>query len=124
MNKRYKQKEIERAKKKVKAKKKFYQHLGVFVVINVFLVVLNLLTSPKTFWFQFPFLGWGIAIAIHYFNAFGFPGTKALDEELEELELRKEMNKNKNQNEKKEEVLEEELELKELRKNYDEQDLV
>ena len=46
-------------------------HLGVFGIINVFLVGINLLTlhEDKEIWFPYAFLGWGIAVAIHAFVA-------------------------------------------------------
>jgi two-component system LytT family sensor kinase len=43
-----------RANKKVKAKKGFFVHFGVFCATVVFLFTINFLTSPKFWWFLFP----------------------------------------------------------------------
>lgn len=40
-------------------------HIGVFVLVNTFLFLLNLLTGPGTWWFIYPFLSWGLGLAIH-----------------------------------------------------------
>lgn len=49
-------------------KKKFYEHLRTYVVINGFLAALSL-WSDKT-WFIFPLLGWGIGLAFDAMSTF------------------------------------------------------
>lgn len=46
-------------------------HLGVYAIINVFLVLINLITlqEDKEIWFPYAILGWGIGVAIHAFVA-------------------------------------------------------
>lgn len=85
-------KSILNAKKRVKKKKKFYQHLTVFIMVNLFLFMLNLMTSEE-WWFQWATLGWGMAVGIQYFDTFGFPGTDYNDPAWEESEIEKELNK-------------------------------
>ena len=51
------------ARKRVRALRDFYMHLATFVVINAFLIVLNLMTSPGDFWAIWPLLGWGVGLA-------------------------------------------------------------
>jgi class 3 adenylate cyclase len=58
-----KQKEL--VERRAKARIYFYIHLYSFLGVNVFLLLLNLLTSPFSWWFQFPLLGWGILIVLH-----------------------------------------------------------
>ena len=58
----------ERAKKRVEEIKGFYIHLGVFMVVNLGLFAINMLTSPDTLWFYWPLLGWGVGVAIHAFT--------------------------------------------------------
>lgn len=53
------------ARKRVKALRDFYMHLATFVIVNAFLIVLNLVTSPGDFWAIWPLLGWGIGLASH-----------------------------------------------------------
>src|SRR5262245_55870092 len=45
--------------KRVKELKRFYGHCAVYVIVNAFLLIINLLTSPHTLWFYWPLLGWG-----------------------------------------------------------------
>ncbi|RME97855.1 MAG: hypothetical protein D6772_09870, partial [Bacteroidetes bacterium] len=78
------------ARKRVKAKKDFYKHLATYCVLGGFFFVLNVLTSPGRWWFYWPMLGWGIGVATHYLNTFGFPGSGAGSSEWEEKELAKE----------------------------------
>ena len=61
----------QRAKARVAALRGFYIHLGVYVVVNTFLFLRDILTSPDNLWFYWPLLGWGIALAIHAFRVFG-----------------------------------------------------
>jgi hypothetical protein len=43
----------------------FRSHLAIYTLVNSFLFILNLITSPGQFWFIFPLLGWGLGLAIH-----------------------------------------------------------
>jgi 2TM domain len=40
-------------------------HFISYLLINVFLIVLNLVTSPKYFWAIYPLLGWGLGLGFH-----------------------------------------------------------
>jgi hypothetical protein len=125
----YSKEELQKAKKKVKAKKDFYQHLMAYVIVNFFLFALNMITSPLTWWFHFPMLGWGVGLAFHYVDVFGIPGFNILSKEWEEKELDQELRKMKREDfgpTKRVAKPEEKdgLELKELRKNYDESEFV
>jgi hypothetical protein len=57
------------ARKHVREIKGFYTHLAVFVIINVFLFVMDLLTGPG-WWFQWVVWSWGIGLAIHAYITF------------------------------------------------------
>lgn len=61
-------------KNKRKSEEEFKQHLGAFIIISFFLFLLNMFTSPSTWWFKFPVLGWSVGIAFHYLDVYGFPG--------------------------------------------------
>lgn len=65
---------------------------------------------------------WGIGLAFHYLKVFGIPGSGILSRDWEDREIRKEIDKMTGKPQQKEDI--EELELKEMRKNYDEADLV
>lgn len=58
------------AKKRVKELKAFYGHLATYLAVNLFLLGLNLITSPGVLWFMFPAMGWGIGLAIHASQVF------------------------------------------------------
>lgn len=36
----------------------------VYVLVNVVLIAVNLIYSPGHYWFVYPLLGWGLALAI------------------------------------------------------------
>ena len=128
------------AKKRVKAKKEFYQHLSTFVVMAIFFFLLNAVTAFGNWWFHWPILGWGIGVLFHYFDVFGLPGVgeisnsweeKAMEEELRRIErekrLRERAERMKGAGPVKEP--EERLELKELEKrkqqrSWDDSELV
>jgi len=58
------------AKKRVEALKGFYTHLTVYVLVNLLLFTINMLTSPDRLWFYWPLMGWGIAVALHGLRVF------------------------------------------------------
>jgi hypothetical protein len=64
----------EEAKKQVGEIKSFYTHLFVYIVVNIFLFLINLLTSRGSWWFYWPLIGWGIGLAAHWFSVFGTSG--------------------------------------------------
>ncbi|MBN1205393.1 MAG: 2TM domain-containing protein [Myxococcaceae bacterium] len=55
----------DRARKRVADLRDFYSHLAVYLVVNLCLFILNMMTSPETRWFLWPLIGWGIGILIH-----------------------------------------------------------
>ncbi len=48
------------------ARVRFYNHVYVYVGINAFLIVINLLTNPFSWWFPFPLIGWGFGLFMHW----------------------------------------------------------
>lgn len=66
-----------RAKKKVKAIKGFYIHLIVYILVNGFLLLTQALSEGgwRIFWQWQSYstmIFWGIGLAFHAFNVFGF----------------------------------------------------
>ena len=55
---------------RVDAKLGFYGHIGIYIAVNLLLVVINLTTSPHYFWFIWPLLGWGIGVTAHGVGTF------------------------------------------------------
>ncbi|APE31905.1 hypothetical protein BOX17_13645 [Halomonas aestuarii] len=83
------QEAFNKAKKKVEAKIGFYIHLGIYVVVNIMLVAINLLTSSQYFWFKWPLIGWGIGVLLHGLGVFAFPGESAIKERMIKREMKK-----------------------------------
>lgn len=79
----------ERAMKRVKELKGFYGNLISYCIVIPFLVIINLITSPKAIWFYWPMLGWGIGIAAHAMNTF------AIGRNWEEKKIQEIMNNQK-----------------------------
>ena len=77
------------ARERARAKLGLYRHLGLYVIVNVCLVVLDLLTTPDMLWFHWPVAGWGIAIVVHFVRVYLFGQEPVLLRKLEERELRK-----------------------------------
>ena len=77
----------ERAVKRVKELKGFYGNLISYCIVIPFLVILNLMTSPRELWFYWPMLGWGIGLLAHGMNVF------AIGRNWEEKKIQEIMNK-------------------------------
>lgn len=43
----------------------FKIHFAAYVLVNLLLIAINLLTTPNTLWFYWPLIGWGIGIIAH-----------------------------------------------------------
>ncbi|WP_419869368.1 2TM domain-containing protein [Chryseobacterium sp. CT-SW4] len=76
-----------KAKKRMKEIKSFYANLISYCVIIPFLVILNLITSPKNLWFYWPMLGWGMGLISHGLSVF------TIGKNWEEKKIKKLMNK-------------------------------
>lgn len=77
----------EEAKKRVEAKKGFYTHLVVYIVVNIILVLIWAFVAGRGFpWFIFPIGGWGIAIIIHGISVLGGKSDRAaIAKEVEKI---------------------------------------
>ena len=85
----------EKAKKRVKELKDFYRNLITYIVINVILIIINLVTSPGKLWFYWVTIFWGIAILIHASKTFIIKG-KFLGEDWEANKIKEIMEKEEN----------------------------
>ena len=82
----------EKAKKRVDALKNFYGNLVTYIVINIMLVIINLVTSPGKLWFYWVTIFWGIGILLHASKVFILRG-KFLGQEWEEKKIKQIMEK-------------------------------
>jgi len=85
------QQRYQRARERVQALKGFYTHATAFILVNIGLVVINLLTGGG-WWFYWPLMFWGIGLGIHALNVFGLSGRFGQD--WEERKTRELMDKN------------------------------
>lgn len=60
---------IEWARKQAREERDFLTHLGSYAAVIAFLFAIDLITGDG-WWFFWPALGWGVAIAIHAFQVF------------------------------------------------------
>ncbi len=122
MNRPYRENEaFNEAKRRVRAKAKFFKHLYIFAIVNIIWAFFSLFRGRP--FMPFPaIILWGIGLAIHYLKVFGLPGSGVLSREWEDREIKKEMDKLTRQPQEDENT--EEMKLKELHKNYKDSDLV
>ena len=74
------------AVRRLKAKREFWTHVAVYVLVNGLLVVIWAVTSDGgNFWPMWPILGWGIALGLNAWEVYRKP--------LSEEAIRKEMDK-------------------------------
>ncbi|NAS32850.1 histidine kinase [Flavobacteriaceae bacterium R38] len=68
----------EKAKRRVNKIRRFYKHLTIYTIVNLFIVVVNISNldqGESYFEIQnfFTLIFWGIGVLIHAFMVFGFP---------------------------------------------------
>ncbi len=80
----------EKARRRVTARFDFYIHLGVYIVIMAFLGLLNHLLSPGRYWFIWPLIFWGVAVALHGVAVLLTVRKEELIERQTQKELKKE----------------------------------
>ena len=61
-----------------------FMHSVVFIVVNVYLVIINVIYTPRILWFPYPLIGWGIGLGIHILIA-----RTVRREEKKEREIKK-----------------------------------
>ena len=77
------------AKKRVKAKRDFYTHLVVYVVVNIMLVIIWAFPAGRGYpWFWWIIGGWGIGVMFNFLDVFVWQrrGDKvAVEKEAEKI---------------------------------------
>ncbi len=74
-----------RAKARVEELRKFYAHLISYIVVNIVLVAINLVTSPNQLWFYWVTAFWGIGLIWHAIRVFGKFGKEREEKKIEEI---------------------------------------
>jgi hypothetical protein len=65
--------------KRIRAKRGFWIHSSVYLVVNAALVLIWALTDTSYFWPVWPMLGWGIGVVAHAVSV--FVGSPKISEE-------------------------------------------
>jgi hypothetical protein len=86
------------AKKKVENIKGFYGNFISFIVVNIFLFIINIIYSPEHLWFFWSLIWWGLGVVIHGLKVFdAFP---VFAKGWQEKKIKELMDKEKSRNEK------------------------
>ena len=81
----------QKALRRVRRMKGFYAHLVSYILVNLLLFLINIMTSPDILWFYWPLFGWGIGIVMHGLFVFGFGNW--FDTDWEEKKIKEFMDK-------------------------------
>lgn len=82
----YTKEELKAARKRVEALQDFYWNLTSYIVINLFLTFLDLRDGVYS-WAFWPLIGWGIGLAFHAIEVFGFFNTHTWKDKMIQKEL-------------------------------------
>lgn len=83
--------DYERAAERVDKKLKFYNNLKAYIIVNIFLVIINYLFSPHFWWVMFPVFFWGIGVFVDFLKAFVL--VEQFGEEYRERKIAEELEK-------------------------------
>lgn len=89
----YNDEEYKRVRKRVKELRDFYQHVIIYLAVNVMLIIINLISSPDALWFYWVSIFWGIGLGFHGISVL-FQGS-LLGPDWEDRKIKKYMEKNK-----------------------------
>ncbi len=73
--------------------KAFYKHLLTYLVVIGFLLIIDLVTSPNTFWVHWPAMGWGIAVALQGLRTYG--KLRFFGKEWEQRQIKQHMDRHR-----------------------------
>jgi hypothetical protein len=84
-------KAYDNARRKVKELRGFYNHLIAYAMINMFLIIINVLTSPGNWWFYWVTIFWGFGLAWHGISVYSNRGL--FSKEWEDRKMKEYMDK-------------------------------
>ena len=59
-----------RARRRVGEIREFYEHLMLYITVNLILFGINMLFSPDSLWFYWVTFFWGIGVVLHGFGVY------------------------------------------------------
>ncbi|MEM1655663.1 MAG: 2TM domain-containing protein [Nitrososphaerota archaeon] len=71
-----------------RARRDFLSHLISYIIVNAFLIFINLWTSPGAIWFPWVLAAWGIGLAFHYFGSRPSSVIEEAEKEIAMIEYR------------------------------------
>jgi len=80
------------ARNRVNELRSFYRNLLTYLMINVVIVIINLVTNPEHLWFYWVTIFWGIGLLFHAMSVFLGKG-RLLGREWEEKQIKKIMDR-------------------------------
>ena len=83
----------ERARRGVNEIRSFYNHLIVFIMINIFLAIINIVTSPREWWFYWITVFWGFGLVWHGTSL--YMKQRVFSKEWEDREIKEYVEKEK-----------------------------
>ena len=92
---------LEKARKKVKEIRGFYQHFAAYIIVNIFLFIIKLVNlDPGENFFEWgtfiTAISWGIGLFFHWYGVFG--PDFVLGKDWEEKKIKEMMEKKKETN--------------------------
>ena len=84
----------QRAQKKVEEIRGFYANLISYILVNIFLIYINLRYSPEYWWFLWSAGSWGLGLVFHGMKVFDY--TPFLGKNWEERKIKEFMDQEKN----------------------------
>lgn len=74
-----------KAKVRVHRLKGFYHHLAVYVIVNVLLFVINIVSTPDVLWFWYVTVVWGIFLVWNAYGVFNDPNDEWEEKKIQEI---------------------------------------
>jgi len=82
-----------KAKQRLEELKGLYIHAIIYVIINLGMIIMNLVSTPEQYWFYWPLIGWGIGLTIHALGVYS--KGKIFGANWEDRKIRQMMEKDK-----------------------------
>ena len=77
---------LDEARRHVRRKRIFYAVVGVWIALSVMWFAIDMADDSSSFWFYWPMLGTGIAVAITAIALLGIGGLLGVDWERKQIE--------------------------------------
>ena len=74
-----------KAKAKVQRLKGFYHYLAAYVIVNLLLFVINIVTAPDVLWFWYVTVIWGIFLVWNAYGVFKEPNDEWEKKKIQEI---------------------------------------